>query len=69
MGFKQCQTDQCVFYNDNVIILIYVDDCCIISKNEKNIQDTMNALKERYTITDEGEMDEYLGIKLEHSGN
>ena len=69
MGFKQCQTDQCVFYKDDIIILIYVDDCCIISKNEKGIQDTMNALKEHYTITDEGEMDEYLGIKLEHSGN
>ena len=32
MGFTQCQTDQCVFLKDDVIILIYVDDCCIISK-------------------------------------
>ena len=29
----------------------------------------MNALRKRYTITDEGQMDEYLGIKLEHSDN
>ena len=69
MGFTQCQTDQCVFLKDDVIILIYVDDCCIISKNEKVITDTLNQLRKRYTITDEGEMEEYLGIKLEHMGN
>ena len=69
MGFTQCQTDQCVFLKENVIILIYVDDCCVISKDEKAIEDTLNQLRKRYTITDEGEMEEYLGIKLEHTGD
>ena len=52
---------------DDAIILIYVDDCCIISKNEKSITDTLNQLRDRYTITDEGNMEEYLGIQLEHT--
>ena len=69
MGFVQCKTDQCVFFKDDVIILIYVDDCCIISEDEKKITETLNQLRKRYTITDEGAMDEYLGIKLEHTGN
>ena len=29
----------------------------------------MELLKRKYAITDEGNMEEYLGIKLEHSGN
>ena len=69
MGFIQTQTDQCVFIKNDVVILIYVDDCCIISKNKKSITDTMNLLRQRYTITDEGKMEEYLGIKIEHSGS
>ena len=48
---------------------IYVDDCCVISKNEKSIEDTLNQLRERYTITDEGNMEEYLGIQLEHTAS
>ena len=50
-------------------MLIYVNDCCILSKDNKKIADVMNQLRKRYTITDEGAMDEYLGIKLEHTGN
>ena len=54
---------------DNVIILIYVDDCVILSKDEDKITQTMELLKRKYAITDEGNMEEYIGIKLEHSGN
>ena len=46
-----------------------MDDCCIISEDERKITETLNQLRKRYTITDEGAMDEYLGIKLEHTGN
>ena len=67
MGFKQCQADQCVFKRGDTIILIYVDDCVILSKNEGSITDIMEELRARYGITDEGKMEEYLGIKLEHS--
>ena len=61
--------DQCIFIKDDVIILIYVNDCCIFLKNEKGIIDTINQLRERYTITDKGQIEEYLGIQLEHDGN
>ena len=67
MGFTQSETDQCVFMRGETIILIYVDDCVILSKKDKDIVDVMNQLRSRYTITDEGRMIEYLGIKLEHS--
>ena len=50
-------------------MLIYVDDCVILSNNEKDIAETMNMTRKIYTITDEGEMEKYLEIQLERSGN
>ena len=67
LGFHQTQTDQCVFIKDDVIILIHVDDCIILSKNKQSIIKILELLKKNYTITDEGEMEEYLGIQLERT--
>ena len=67
MGFHSTETDQCVFVKDDVIILICVDDCVILSKNEDKIIETMELLKKKYAIIDEGNMEEYLGIELRHS--
>ena len=40
-----------------------------MSKNKQKIEDTMKSLRKRYVFTDEGNMEEYLGIQLEHSGD
>ena len=66
---SKIEIDQCVFIKDDVIILIYVDDCVIISKDDKKITDTMVELRKKYAIADEGDMEKYLGIQLEHIGN
>ena len=66
-GFHSTETDQCVFMKENMIILIYVDDCIIMSKDKDKIIRTMESLKERYAIIYEGKMEEYLCIKLEHA--
>ena len=34
LGFVPTQSDQCIFVNGHNIIIIYVDDCCIISPSE-----------------------------------
>ena len=57
------------FIKDDVVILIYVDDCVVISKYGKNIADTMVELRTKYKITYERSMEEYLGIQLEHTTN
>ena len=69
MGFAQSETDQCVYVKGKTIILIYVDDCVILSKKDKDIIDVINQLRSKCTITNDGRMEEYLGIKLEHSHN
>ena len=41
IGFQSTGTDQCAFMKDNVIILVYVDDCVRLSKDEDKITQTM----------------------------
>ena len=66
LGSEQTETDQCVFNKENVIILIYVDDCIINSRTKEGLDETMAAIKEHFTTTDEGEIEEYLGIQIDH---
>ena len=66
LGFEQTEIDQCVFKKENVIILIYVDDCIINSRTKEGLDKTMAAIKENFTITDEGKIEGYLGIQIDH---
>ena len=55
LGFEQTEIDQCVFKKENVIILIYVDDCIINSRTKEGLDETIHAIKKNVTITEEGE--------------
>ena len=45
LGFEQTETYQCVFKKENVIILIYVDDCIINSRTKEGLNETIAAIK------------------------
>ena len=52
-------SDPCVFISKNMIILVYVDDCIIISKEALVIQKFICSLKsgtEDFVFTEEGTM-------------
>ena len=61
--------DPCVYIQDDTIIYTYIDDCVILSKDKQKITDTINILKQKNAITDERNIEEYIEIKLEHSGS
>ena len=49
------------------MIILYVYDCIIISRNEKIANEIFQELDKRgYKLTDEGTMEEYLGIMITH---
>ena len=71
-NFIPSQIDPCIYYKDNCIVLIYVDDCIILSRNKSVIDDFISSLKngkEKYILTDEGEIDKYLGVDIVKSAN
>ena len=69
-NFKQSQTDNCVFFRNDCIVLTYVDDCVIFSKSKKVADDLILSLEkghENFDFTDDGDLLTYLGISLEKS--
>ena len=60
-------SDPCVFISKDMIILVYVDDCILISKEALVIQKFISSLKagtEYFVFTEEGTMNLYLGVDI-----
>jgi hypothetical protein len=54
--------------SSDAIVLVYVDDCIILSRDKKSIQSLINSLKlgpEEFAFIDEGSIDKYLGVEIE----
>ena len=46
---------------------MYVDECIVLSKTKSVIDNFIESLqygKEKYILTDEGEIDKYLGVDI-----
>ena len=69
MGFEQSSIDPCVYYKGTTVFLCYVDDSIIISPNADDIDATIKQLQVNYDVTDEGEIDDYLGVKIQRQGS
>ena len=54
-----------MFYKGNTIFVVYVDDGILIGPDNEEIDNIITSLKEDYDLTDEGNLSEYLGIKIE----
>ena len=58
-------SDPCVYITKDLIVLVYVDDCILISKNESVITDFVQSLHngpENFVFTEEGSLESYLGV-------
>ena len=68
-GFKPSMIDPCVFIRDNCVILVYVDDCIIISKDTKVIDRFVSSMmngQEGFVLTDDGDLARFLGVEIEY---
>ena len=67
-GFKESQTDSCVFIKKGMVILCYVDDCILISEKKQMLDGFVNILKngiEKFEFIDEGLIDKSLGVETD----
>ena len=70
LGYESSNIDPCVFLSKDAIVLTYVDDCLILAKNDKVIQDLVESLKngeENFDFTDDGDIKNYLGVEFSRS--
>ena len=66
LGFKQSEHDQCLYIKDDVICVIYVDDTLFFSKDPSKVDKVISNLQKlNFELTDEGDVDAFLGIKVE----
>ena len=55
------------FIGEEVNFLVYVDNCLIFSQEKDKINQLIDKLKnkEKLGLTDEGDVDKYLGVEIE----
>ena len=70
MGFQPTSSDPFIFTRQNDIIILYVDNCDIISQTKKAADGIFKELKDRkLKLTIEGSMEEYLRIQIDHNND
>ena len=65
VGFKQSKVDECVFYKDRTMYVLYTDDSILAGPCEKEIQSIIQQIKDAgLNITEEGDIQDFLGINI-----
>ena len=68
LGFTRTHSDAGVYHRQDdggmLIIILYVDDITILGDNPKCVTNIKSTLSNRYEMTDLGEIDSYLGVRI-----
>lgn len=78
IGFTQSEVDPCIFYQNDAILLVYVDDCIILSKEAIVVDKIVESLSKgfdpdnpskkyssKYVLTNDGGIKNYLGVEVD----
>ena len=68
-GWKQSSIDECLFMKKGILLILYVDDACLISPSKIKIQQEISSLKQDYDLTDDGELQDYIGTRFQRHTN
>ncbi|XP_062076052.1 retrovirus-related Pol polyprotein from transposon TNT 1-94 [Humulus lupulus] len=66
-GFIKSAYDPCVYFNNTLYLLLYVDDILSIGKSKSEISDMKLLLKSEFEMKDLGEAKKILGIEIKRS--
>ena len=62
--FVPSRAEECVWYRGKVTFMYYVDDGIFIGPCDKEIDKIIMSLQRTFNLTDEGDLSDYLGIKV-----
>jgi len=63
-GFTQSYVEPCLFYSNDIVILIYVDDTLFIAKTQSLLNDILSSLKRSFHLTEESDIHTFLEINF-----
>jgi hypothetical protein len=70
INFKQSLIDNCVFYQDNDIFIVYVDDGIFLGPSDQQLHDIINKLHNlKLSIEDQGHPADYVGVSIKKLKN
>jgi hypothetical protein len=64
LGFQASEVDPCLFYRNDCIIALYVDDCLIFSPSAAVLETVISALSLDYQIGDQSSVQDFLGVHI-----
>ena len=67
MGFEQTNSDPCVYTasgGELFLIAVYVDDIILAGRSDKRMKEVKDAIAEKFTVKDLGELHHFLGVKV-----
>jgi hypothetical protein len=70
INFKQSFIDNCVFYRDDVIFIVYVDNGIFLGPSDQQRHDIINELRNlKLSIEDQGRLADYVGFSIKKLKN
>jgi hypothetical protein len=70
INFKQSLIEDCIFYRDNVIFIVYVDDGIFLGSTDQQLCDIINKLRNlKLSIEDQGHPANYVGVSIKKLKN
>ena len=68
IGFQQSEWDPCVFWKGSIMYILYTDDSLIAGPNEGKIKEVIQQIRDvGLNITEEGTIDDFVGIHIERT--
>eukprot|EP00794_Sanderia_malayensis_P020840 gene20840-22883_t len=67
MGFEQTSSDPCIYTasgGELFLIAVYVDDIILAGRSDKRMKEVKDAIAEKFTVKDLGELHHFLGAKM-----
>lgn len=71
INFRRSEVDPCLFIQDRIYLLIWVDDLILVSNNSDNIQNVKSQLSTEFQMKDFSNSNKltFLGLEIEKVGN
>ena len=64
-GFRPSEHDPCLWLHEDMVCLVYVDDCIFSAKDKSKIDVMLKDLSKDLELTIEGDVSAFLGIQIE----
>lgn len=64
LGFTRCKLDECLYFKNEIYLLIYVDDLIIFGENTNCVEEIITELKNRFRCRDLGLIKSFLGLQI-----